>query len=494
MGRAVLRQKRWVIGAVLLSGLLSAIGVDFIQPRYTAETKILLENRGSLVMHPGPSRPEVAQTPDDDALSTQVQLIASRDIARDAIKALDLQSRPEFDWLARGQGDFTRLLVLLGIERDPAQIAPEERVLNSYYERLAVAPLEKSRVLRVRFTSQSPELAAKAANAIADLYINLRSGMKGEQASSIPALTGARIVARAVVPEVPSIPKKGQMIVLFMLAGLVLAAGLVVAWELLTAEAPPRDLELGSMPIQLGGGELASDVQDDERRRLRRRLVSQSMQPDTAHAPMPSMGEEHNGRLAAMLAEISDRVKQRSAVRVVIAGAEPEIGIMPFALNLARSLARQDRVILVDCGAEPATLTDLLKTAEEGDSVPGLTDLLVGDTTFAEVIHRDPMSRLHIVPIGSGVLDQGHDGFDKVVDALAETYDHVLLAVPAPPWSVGELPGVISSDFGVLLCAPGMTQVAIGVCRAALQAVGLVDIMVVEATSDRQEARARTAA
>jgi capsular polysaccharide biosynthesis protein/Mrp family chromosome partitioning ATPase len=487
MGRAILQRKRWLIGAALLCFLASAIGVNLIPPRYTAETKILFENQA------GSFRGDAAtaQLPADDVLLGQTQLIASRDIAREVIKALDLQGKPEFDALANGQSNLTRLLVLFGIERDPARIAPEERVLTSYYERLAVASVAKARVLRIRFTSKNAALAAKAANAIADLYINLQSGTTSESAAT-PA--GARIIARAVAPDVPSIPKKGQMIAFFTLAGSVLAAGLIAARALLFGEEPTHEMAPGSMPVQLGNEQSAFGDDDEAKRRHQRRMLAQSGHPGAVLARTPSMGEESNDRFAAVLAEMNGRHKQHGAVRVVIAGVNRQVEVLPAALQFARSLARQDRVILVDCGADPKGLDDLLMQRGEAadDVVLGLTDLLVGDTTFAEVIHRDPMSRLHIVPIGSRSLEHGSKGFDMVVDALTETYDHVLLATPARVQSRGGLPGAGGADLGLLLKAPGMAQTEVNTARAALQAAGVVDVIDFDAVA--AEAAARNAA
>ena len=41
-------------------------------------------------------------------------------------------------------------------------MTPEERVLEAYYERLTVFPVDKSRVISVEFQSADPELAAQA--------------------------------------------------------------------------------------------------------------------------------------------------------------------------------------------------------------------------------------------------------------------------------------------------------------------------------------------
>ena len=51
------------------------------------------------------------------------------------------------------------------------KMTPEERVFDSYYDRLVVFPVDKSRVVAVEFQSFDPELAAKVPNALAEAYI-----------------------------------------------------------------------------------------------------------------------------------------------------------------------------------------------------------------------------------------------------------------------------------------------------------------------------------
>ena len=53
-------------------------------------------------------------------------------------------------------------------------MTPEERVLEAYYERLTVFPVDKSRVISIEFQSADPELAARVANTIADTYLALQ--------------------------------------------------------------------------------------------------------------------------------------------------------------------------------------------------------------------------------------------------------------------------------------------------------------------------------
>ena len=69
-------------------------------------------------------------------------------------------------------------------------MTPEERVLEAYYDRLTVYPVEKSRVIVIDFLSEDPELAAHVANAIAEAYLERCSRRKQDQAQSAGAMAG----------------------------------------------------------------------------------------------------------------------------------------------------------------------------------------------------------------------------------------------------------------------------------------------------------------
>jgi succinoglycan biosynthesis transport protein ExoP len=72
-------------------------------------------------------------------------------------------------------------LGFLGLAKDPLAMTAEERVLEAYYERLTVFPVDKSRVISIEFQSADPELAAKVANTIADNYLTMQQTARQDQ-------------------------------------------------------------------------------------------------------------------------------------------------------------------------------------------------------------------------------------------------------------------------------------------------------------------------
>ena len=117
-------------------------------------------------------------------MTSQVQLVQSRDLAREIIKKNKLAERPEFDPVLQGISPLKSLLALVGIGRDPFSLTPEERVLEAYYERFTAYAVDKSRVIVVEFQSRDPELAARVANSIAEGYLVLQQDARQQQAKS----------------------------------------------------------------------------------------------------------------------------------------------------------------------------------------------------------------------------------------------------------------------------------------------------------------------
>jgi uncharacterized protein involved in exopolysaccharide biosynthesis len=183
IGRVLYAKRWWVIGPTLAALIGALIFVFSVTPRYSADARVLLENQENFLTR-GADRTERADPSavDAEAVQSQIQLLTSRDLARRVIKKLGLKGNSEFDPVAGGIGPLERLLVLLGIMRDPTGVSPEERILDKFSERLGVLSPTKTRVLSIEFSSRDPDLAARAANAIAETYIEMQQEAKRENA------------------------------------------------------------------------------------------------------------------------------------------------------------------------------------------------------------------------------------------------------------------------------------------------------------------------
>ena len=184
IGQALSRKRIWIIIPTVLAAMLSITAVSMITPRYKSEVRILIDGRENVFLRPNGERNDDRNALDPEAVTSQVQLLQSRDLAREVIRKNRLAELPEFDPVLRGFSPLKSLLALIGIGRDPISLTPEERVLDAYYDRFTAYAVDKSRVVVVEFQSRDPDLAARVANSIADGYLVLQQDARRDQARS----------------------------------------------------------------------------------------------------------------------------------------------------------------------------------------------------------------------------------------------------------------------------------------------------------------------
>jgi succinoglycan biosynthesis transport protein ExoP len=179
LGGLLWAKKNKILGITLLAAAVAFTVVNMMTPRYRSESRLLLETRDNVFLRAEADKNgRDLATIDAEAVTSQIQLVLSRDLARDVIKKEKLAQLPEFD---PSPSLLKSLLGMIGIGRDPATMTPEERTLESYYDRLNVYAVEKSRVIAVDFDSANPELAARVANAIAATYLKMQQAAKQDQ-------------------------------------------------------------------------------------------------------------------------------------------------------------------------------------------------------------------------------------------------------------------------------------------------------------------------
>jgi succinoglycan biosynthesis transport protein ExoP len=184
LGEALLYKRGWIIVPTVLAAVLSIAAVNLVTPRYKSEARILIDGRENVFLRPNGERTDERTALDPEAVTSQVQLLLSRDLAREIIKKNKLAERPEFDPVLQGLSPVKSLLALFGIGRDPFSLTPEERVLDAYFDRFTAYAVDKSRVVVIEFQSRDPDLAARVANSIAEGYLVLLQGARQEQARS----------------------------------------------------------------------------------------------------------------------------------------------------------------------------------------------------------------------------------------------------------------------------------------------------------------------
>lgn len=202
LGRAVWRAKGWIAGLAILAGIVTFVGLSMMRPLFTSEARILIQNDESAFTRPesDQGRDQQVVALDEQAVQSQVQVLTSRDLAVEVVKALDLTNNPEFAKDA-GVSLLRRFLNRMGLGRGSPK-SEEEKATTAFAEHLSVFQLTKSSVIAVEYTSGDSPLAAEAANKLADAYINWQRDAKLEQTKDATTWLSTQIeVLRAEVAE-----------------------------------------------------------------------------------------------------------------------------------------------------------------------------------------------------------------------------------------------------------------------------------------------------
>jgi hypothetical protein len=252
--------------------------------------------------------------------------------------------------------------------------------------------------------------------------------------SATPA--DARIVSRAVTPEVPSFPKKLPIIGFATLLTLMLAAGGVLARALL-AESARNAAERDA----------AFEPSEDHARRepvverpdfafpetmplARWSGKADGSQPSAAHpkAPAPSADEFDLAPLVARITSGPRREEARSGRLVLIMETEETRGAHGLSDALTRAFGAAGSLVAVD-----------LNMPVGADPKLGFTDLVAGQAAFLDVIQARRDRGLHRIEAGQramSVLFDEPDALALTFEAMAEAYDWVVCQLHAAPGAV----------------------------------------------------------
>ena len=178
LGRLLWQRRGRILAAALICGIGAFVVVNFITPQFRSESRLLLEAHENAFLRADADKNSDRNAIDAEAVTSQTQVVLSRDLAREVIAGQKLTAIQEFD---PSNSVLRVILGLFGLARDPSSMTRDERTLEAYYERLNVYAIDKSRVIAIDFTSADPQLAANVANAVAETYLKMQQIAKRDQ-------------------------------------------------------------------------------------------------------------------------------------------------------------------------------------------------------------------------------------------------------------------------------------------------------------------------
>jgi uncharacterized protein involved in exopolysaccharide biosynthesis len=164
------RRKRAVGLTTLVAALAGTAFAFSATPRYTAEARVIVDKFDTAFARNDRDQ-DSARDISEQLVTSQVEVVKSRNIAKRVVNALDLADNPEFSGSGIAVSLVTRMLAALGFIGDPRKKTPEQLAIETYDRNLVVYVVPKSQVIAIAFTSRSAEMAEKLANSVADSYV-----------------------------------------------------------------------------------------------------------------------------------------------------------------------------------------------------------------------------------------------------------------------------------------------------------------------------------
>jgi MinD-like ATPase involved in chromosome partitioning or flagellar assembly len=162
--------------------------------------------------------------------------------------------------------------------------------------------------------------------------------------------------------------------------------------------------------------------------------------------------------------------------RVAVCGTARNVGTTYAAIALARALAKDSNVVLVDLAFGAPNLSVM----STDPNAPGIADLVRGTASFGDIITRDQFSNVHLVATGNvgqdGAALAGSPMLSTVIEALAQTYNYVVI-------DIGSVTDVAVERFAPLaqravLVTADSGQPATRAARERLTMTGFADVSV----------------
>jgi Mrp family chromosome partitioning ATPase len=285
----------------------------------------------------------------------------------------------------------------------------------------------------------------------------------------------ARVISRASPSLKPDYPKKVPTVLIAAFAAFALSAGFTVTGTLLAPTGAPYAYAYAP-PDATYGAQYAPPLPA-----LPPAPRLPPVPPMLAAAPsiVPAAPVAAAPTAFSGIEQVAHSLRQSGEAgrRVTIVGTSRNAGTTYAAISLARALAHDANVVLVDLAFGAPNLSVLSIEPQ----APGLAELIRGAASFGDIITRDQYSNVHLIATGN----VGHDAaalsaspmLTTVIEALARSYEHVVI-------DAGSVPDVAVENFAALapravLIAAEPAAAGTRAARDRMMAVGFGDVTLV---------------
>ncbi len=229
--------------------------------------------------------------------------------------------------------------------------------------------------------------------------------------------TNARFTDEALVPQLPSAPKKGLIVALAFVASLGLAVVLVFIGDAMknTIESV-KNFEDKFGLIPLGG------VPVVKARRFKKKPLDNSVLFDDHEI---SFGESIRSIRTSLM------LNSRENKRIAITSSNASEGKTTVSINIAMAFAKLENVVLIDCDLRKSSIAERfgLKKFQQG-----LANHLMMETELVDCLYKDEKSGLTILPAGMIVTNPqellSSPKFAELLNTLEQQFDRIVIDTP----------------------------------------------------------------
>lgn len=411
-----------IIAAAVIGALLTLVGtVIFVTPEYQSSAMFYVNNSSVGVS-------------DATASISSGDLSTSRNLVNSYIVILKTRE------------SLNAVIEDAGVDRSYAEVL----------QMISAEAVNKTEVFKVTVTSTDAQEAEKLANAVANTLPS--------RIADIIDGTSAKVVSNAVVATKASSPSYSGNTLMGLMAGLVLAAAVVVLLDIFnitirTEEDIARCCKypvLAAVPDMAAPSKGGYSYSYDNKTPVRKKgasgagkkpvLMGSGMNFAAAEAykllrtkMQFAFADEKNSRIIGVSSALSGEGKSLSAV------------------NLAYALSQLDKkVLLIDCDMRRPTLAEKLNIRKK----PGLSSLLTGQSDVDGVLQFCGISgeeqAFHVISAGqcppNPIELLSSAKMEKVLESLRERYGYQYIVLDLPPVSeVSDAMAVAKNTDGILL-------------------------------------------
>lgn len=284
----------------------------------------------------------------------------------------------------------------------------------------------------------------------ADVYTFLLQKHEEARIAKASTISNIQIVDPAIAPLSPIKPDKPKNFLLGFLVGCMLGIGLAFFQEYLDdtikdAEEAKRAIGL---PLLAVIPFIPSHAENGE--------AKKHVSLITRLEPKSQVAEAFRSLRTSLHFSAINRNKKI----ILITSTFPGEGKSIITANLANTLAQTGvRVLVVDCDLRRSSLHERFGVSK----VPGLTEVLTGDTTFQKVLHGSVIPGVDLISAGTTPPNPaellGSEVMRQFLVAHREDYDHILIDAP-PVLAVTDAPVLTTlSDMVLVIMEAGRVPV-----------------------------------